>query len=101
MIDLEPPQRFYQLPALMRWLGRLYDLLNGYQRIEEAGSVTFATAGTAAVTFATAQPDTSYYLILSGDTAETFNWSSKATSGFTANSSNASSTATVDWAIVR
>lgn len=65
------------------------------------GSATFATAATKAVTFATAEPDTSYFVSIAGSANETFWVTSKTVNGFTLNSSNASSTATVDWAISR
>ena len=65
------------------------------------GSATFATSGTVAVSFGTAESDTSYYVSISGDANETYWITSKATGGFTINSSNASSTATVDWVLVR
>lgn len=67
-----------------------------------SGQGQFATAGTLAVAFgARAEPDTDYRVIVTGNVNETFWVTSKATSGFTINSSNASSTATVDWFIVR
>jgi len=68
-----------------------------------SGQVTFATAGTATVTFASGrqEPDTSYLTLLGGSANETFWVTSKATSGFTINSSNASSTAIVSWMLVR
>jgi hypothetical protein len=65
------------------------------------GSATFATAATVAVSFGTAEPDASYYVIVTGDVNETFWITSKATGGFTINSSNGSSTATVDWMLIR
>lgn len=65
------------------------------------GTATFATAATVSVSFGTAESDTSYFIVLSGNANETFYWSSKTVSGFTINSSNGSSTATVDWMIVR
>lgn len=65
------------------------------------GSATFATAATVAVTFATAESDANYFVSISGDTNETFWITAKGTAGFTINSSNASSTATVDWHIIR
>lgn len=58
-------------------------------------------AGTATVTFATAETNTTYYIVLSGNASETFYWASKTTSGFTINSSNGASTATVDWVLIR
>jgi len=65
------------------------------------GSVTFATAATAAVSFGTNEPNATYYVALSGSANETFWVTSKATTGFTINSSNGSSTATVDWLLIR
>lgn len=63
--------------------------------------------GTPVVTRTTAgagQPveaDASYYVSLSGSANETFWVTAKATTGFTINSSNAASTATVDWHLIR
>ncbi len=66
------------------------------------GNDTFVTSGTKAVTFANpAEPDTSYEIFLGTQLNETFWVTSKTTSGFTLNSSNASSTATVGWLLVR
>lgn len=64
------------------------------------GSVTLSS-GSAAVSFATAEPDTSYFLTLGGNANETFCWTSKTTGGFTINSSNGSSTAVVNWHLIR
>jgi hypothetical protein len=64
------------------------------------GSVTLV-AGTASVSFSVAEPDTSYFLALSGSAAESFGWSAKATTGFTVTSSNVASTATVNWLLIR
>jgi hypothetical protein len=47
------------------------------------------------------EPDANYSLGISSSADETISWSSKATTGFTLTSSNASSTATVDVIIVR
>jgi hypothetical protein len=66
----------------------------------QRGTVTLA-AGTAAVTFAVQEPNTSYQITLSGGAAETFSWASKTVTGFTINSSNGASTASVDWTISR
>lgn len=66
----------------------------------QRGTATLA-AGTAAVSLTIAEPNTSYRISLSGNAAETFSWASKATGGFTINSSNAGSTASVDWVISR
>ena len=67
------------------------------------GTALFATAATHTVTFAAAraEPDSSYQIIVSGDVNETFFVTSKLTTGFTLNSSNSSSTANVDWMILR
>lgn len=65
------------------------------------GTVTFATAATATVTFATAETDATYFIVLGSDTNETFWWSAKGTGGFTINSSNAASTAVVNWVLIR
>lgn len=66
-----------------------------------AGHETFATAATKAVTFGTVEPNTNYRIAISGDVNETFWVTAKTTSGFTLNSSNASSVAGVDWHLLR
>lgn len=65
-----------------------------------SGSATLSS-GTAAVAFDPDEPDALFQITLSGNAAETFTWASKATTGFTINSSNGSSTAVVDWHVVR
>lgn len=65
------------------------------------GTVVFSSAGTAAVTFNAAQADTNYSILFDGGVNETFWATSKATGGFTANSSNAASTAATQWVLVR
>ncbi len=75
-------------------LARIYTV-SGSSTI--SGSVTFASASTATVTFASPQPDTSYKITLSWDTNENFWWSNKTVNGFTLNSSNGASTGTVNW----
>jgi len=65
------------------------------------GSVTFASSSTVSVTFGTAEPDASYFIAISADKNETFWVTGKATTGFTINSSNASSVATIDWILIR
>ena len=47
------------------------------------------------------EPDANYMLMLGCNADERFSWSSKATTGFTLTSSNASSTATCDVLVVR
>jgi hypothetical protein len=63
------------------------------------GRDTFATAATKAVTFAYGLDTATYFVALSGNVNETFWVTNKATSGFTLNSSNATSTAVVDWMV--
>lgn len=65
------------------------------------GSATFNGAGTVTVIFDEAQPDTSYFVGISGDANETFWITGKTVNGFTLHSSNAASTATVDWTLSR
>jgi hypothetical protein len=64
------------------------------------GSCTFAAATTCSVSFGTAEPDTSYFIVLGCNANKTFWWSSKAMTGFTLNVS-ASSSDTCDWVLVR
>jgi len=64
------------------------------------GRATFASAATKAVSITTRE-NASYNVALSGGAKETFWVTSKTTSGFTLNSSNGASTATVDWALTR
>ena len=59
------------------------------------------SSGTVNVTFATAEPDDQYVIVLGGNANETFRWSAKGTGGFTITSSNGSSTALVDWVLIR
>lgn len=66
----------------------------------QTGSVTLA-AGTAAATLPLTEPNTSYQITLGGSIGESFFWSAKATGGFTVTSSNAGSTATVNWVVTR
>lgn len=68
------------------------------------GSATLAS-GTKAVDFtdigSSDEPDAVYAVLISSEVNETFWVTSKATTGFTINSSNGSSTATVDWILIR
>ena len=66
----------------------------------DRGTATFSAAATVAVTFAKAQPDTSYFVSLGAQANKTFWVSAKTTSGFTLNASSASSD-TVDWVLSR
>lgn len=59
------------------------------------------SAGTSAVSFTLQEPDTNYRISLGGSANETFRYLSKATTGFTITSSNAGSTASVDWVVHR
>jgi hypothetical protein len=65
------------------------------------GAATFASAATVAVTFGTAELDANYFVSISGNASQTFWVTAKSTGGFTLNSSNATSTATVDWMLIR
>ena len=76
---------------MARWRG---------EKVKQSGAATLAS-GTASVSLDVTEPDTDYRVVISGNAAETFSWASKTTSGFTINSSNATSTATVDWALIR
>ena len=64
------------------------------------GTVTFATSGTAAVTFGNAVEIANYKIFVVGNVNETFWVTSKTVTGFTANSSNASSVAVLDWLLI-
>lgn len=65
------------------------------------GSTTFTSTATKVVAFGTAEPDANYHVIVTGNVLETFSVTAKATTGFTINSDNASSTAVVDWVLIR
>lgn len=65
----------------------------------QRGSATFAGSNSVAVALPVALPDTNYSVGVSGSVGETFWVTSKTTSGFTIRSSNATSTATVDWSV--
>ena len=65
-----------------------------------AGTVSL-TDGSAAVTFANAQWDDHYCVLVTGNAAEMFTVTNKATTGFMISSSNAASRAQVDWMTVR
>lgn len=66
----------------------------------ETGAATFTAATTVAVTFAKAQPDTSYRVILGAEANKTFWVTSKTTAGFTLNAS-ATSSDVVNWKVER
>ncbi len=65
----------------------------------QRGASVFASSNSVVVTLPVALADTNYSVSLSGSTGETFWVTSKSTSGFTIRSSNATSTATVDWSV--
>jgi hypothetical protein len=65
------------------------------------GQVTFTGAATKAVSFSVNEADASYFVTLGGNVNETFWVTSKGVGGFTVNSSNATSTAVVDWHLIR
>jgi hypothetical protein len=72
-----------------------------YQFSGRRGVVTL-TAGTATVSFgALSEPDANYMIKLSGDATESLGWANKTESGFSINSSDRSSAATVEWEVSR
>ena len=88
------------------------DLHYGAADLESAGGVTirsvylrgtetFDTESSVTVTLDSEQDDATYIIVVTGDAEETFWVSGKATTGFTINSSNSSSVASVDWILVR
>ncbi|HYV18708.1 MAG TPA: hypothetical protein VFC25_06745 [Verrucomicrobiae bacterium] len=66
----------------------------------QRGSVTLS-GGTASVTLPAAVPDTAYSVAVSTGVNETIRVTGKSTTGFTVTSSNGTSTATVDWILLR
>lgn len=80
------------------WLGKFVRSLQFNSA--QTGTVTFAAATTAAVTFTNAEPSTSYNVTFDSGENKTFWATSKATTGFTANASSSSS-ATVGWTLHR
>lgn len=82
------------------WLSTLQRLLNAAAHF--GASVTLA-AGTKTVIFDHdhTQPDANYQISLSWDANETIRWGTKTASGFVLTSSNAGSTANVDYVITR
>lgn len=113
MPDVQPPLGVFntETPILMpdktfraaRVFANLISTLLAYVRANSVwrGTVTFAGSGTALVTFAEPQPDTAYYLSLGGNANETFWWTTKTATGFTARSSNGASTASLDYQVTR
>lgn len=64
------------------------------------GTASFSSGTTVAVSFGTAESDSSYYITLSGNAAGYCWVTSKGTGGFTINCSNSNSNS-VDWILVR
>ena len=73
----------------------------GANQQNSSGSVTFTSGATKAVTFATAEANATYRVVVTGSIGETFWVTAKGTGGFTINSSNPTSTAVVDWQMFR
>ncbi|MEO2054688.1 MAG: hypothetical protein ABGX83_05255 [Nitrospira sp.] len=65
------------------------------------GTCTFATAATCTVSLSPNEADASYEIFVGSQANETFWITAKATTGFTFNSSNATSTAVASWFMVR
>jgi hypothetical protein len=59
------------------------------------------SGGIATVTFTIPQPYTGYQVMVTGNASEIFSVANKTVSGFTIQSSNPSSTASVDWMLLR
>jgi hypothetical protein len=74
--------------------------LHSSQPAPQKGTATLAS-GTATVTLSPAQADTFYYVVLTSSTTETLTVGSKTTTSFTITSSNGSSTAKVDYIVLR
>ena len=94
-----PNDRYQVISSNTYATSPLHHYTRGWNMQKYSGIATLS-AGTVAVTFATALPSANYSITLAGNANETFRWASKATGGFTINSSNAGSTATVDWSAV-
>jgi hypothetical protein len=80
------------------WLDKFVSALQSDAPL--TGTVTFAAATSAAVTFTTPELTTSYNVALDSPENKTFWITSKTTTGFTINASSATS-ATVGWTVVR
>lgn len=79
------------------WYQKLAELVD---RTPITGTVTFAAATTAAVTFETPELSTDYNISVDASENKTFWVTSKTTTGFTLNAS-ASTSAAVGWTLVR
>jgi hypothetical protein len=65
------------------------------------GSVSMGGSGSKNVTLPTSEPDANYYIAISASANETFWITNRTATGFTVNSSNPASNATVHWILVR
>lgn len=65
------------------------------------GDATFIGATPRAVTFSTDETSTDYAILVDASVNETFWVTNKTVSGFNLNSSNTTSTAVVEWVLVR
>ena len=83
-----------QLNNLLSQISVRLDSIEGYR-----GTVTLAS-GTYDVKFDTPQATAGYQVLFTGNASETLYVTGKSTLGFTINSSNASSTASVDYAVL-
>ena len=88
-----------ELGAFLELLIRIIEQDDEVEHYFSQASSVVLVSGTKPVVFDQITPTLSYSITLSGDTAETFTWASKAVTGFTINSSNGSSTSNVDWII--
>ena len=70
---------------------------------QKTGTSTFANSNTVSVAFPSTEqmPDTTYKVSVSSNAAETIYVINKSTTGFTLKSTNANSTASVDWIVAR
>lgn len=83
------------------WYARFSDLVAALlNRIPITGTVTFAAATTAAVTFDTPEADANYKIFYSSGADNYFWTTSPTTTGFTANAKTSTS-ATVGWQLIR
>jgi len=85
--------------AYLSWIGGVSG--TGTECNNFSGSKTFGGGASTSVTFATAETDANYKLIGSCNANETIYFNGKLTTGFIINSSNGSSTATVDYLVFR
>ena len=93
------------IPVYIAHTGRLRGIAGisstAVQPLNLVGNATFVSAATVAISFASNEEDSSYEIFVGTQLNETLWVTSKATTGFTLNSSNASSTAVVSWLLIR